>query len=62
MRKEAPTVRKKTVSPSVTIVLESLTILQIHPEESSHAYSVEMTTMAHETISCTMKRILARHL
>ena len=59
MRKEAPTVRKKTVSPSVTIVLESLTI---HPAEPSYAYSVEMTTMTHETSSCIMKRILATHL
>ena len=41
------------------ITLESLTI---HPEESSYAYIVEMTTMAHETSSCTMKRSLASHL
>tara|TARA_B100000795_G_scaffold223167_1_gene178249 strand:+ start:988 stop:1167 length:180 start_codon:yes stop_codon:yes gene_type:complete len=59
MRKEAATVRKKTVSPSLMITLESLTI---HPEESSDAYIVEMTTMAHETSSCTMKRSLASHL
>ena len=71
MRKEAPTVRKKTQSPSAVIALESSIIH--HPDAQSSppaqssadrhfAYNVEMTTMANETSSCTMKRTLANHL
>ena len=61
-------VRPKTEWPSHSIASESLTTHQsLSPppysfRPSHEAYSVERTTMTHETNSCTMKMHLASNL